>query len=548
MNDQEPNRPALKFSSRFLELTENFKFDLELDSVGRLTGYIEKEVAGRIEKILPGILKESGCDAECVRVMMNAVVRRDFSEIDVSGNEDKMMMALGLSLTAERARTHLLTVVLERQEPARLAEIGMSPEARDIVINFLRDFPVVNAEFIRFKSMAMTGRKCAEQPPEAEQDSIRVARCLERVCEKLSKKNAKKIFGESGEDFASYLKILAASYRPPIAAGEPKARAAKKAFTNFIKKYPAHPLIVVPKMDNYIPVKNNINLGWDPELRVLWQSPKHRRISENLQSGCGVFVESAKRQFPDDVSAKNAGRLKKFQPIVCDELGSFGVNMTFRAEAFVQGNSFLLIRNCEEVELVAPLVEKIQEKFGHDWDSIITSRKFFEYVECQLMNHELGHKIYGDTRETARIFGADTHIKIEEHKADVLSAATLPDTLMVRAGQDFPGQERQAVNLAILGNALTCAELSPDSELGAYHQSAVATLNGLNEAGLLKFDKSNGQIDKKILERDLSKDFFSTRAREVLSLYRTARAGVKKAKTESRQKAKFLMEQKLTAA
>ncbi|MBI2446577.1 MAG: hypothetical protein HYV51_02010 [Parcubacteria group bacterium] len=549
--DAETWHLSLKFAHKYPGLKEDFEIGEEMRSVDTLVQGVEEKVAMRATENLSAILHQSSFTGEDQLAILKAVVKRDFSEIDFQLSDRNMVVALSLALVVEKARSNLTATILEKMNAEKLSILGMTPDQRDIIAELLRGFSSVDNEFLRFKIRAMKGEKYPERPVDAARESLCVTATLERLQKSLLQKGAENVFGESGNDFLIYIKNLSQSYRPVSNTGEVYTqrwrkrfvRRALNAFKDFTEKHPNHPLIIVPATGSYVET-SGVDLGFDPELRVLWQSPHELNDSLKLKDNVTFFADVIKRSFPEHISQADDDRIRKTNPIVCDDIGSFGVNMTLRAEALVWGDSFFIIRNREKAELFTPGKEVFKKIFGNEWDAIIDSPAFFNVMEQQVVNHELGHKIYEEIDESAaNNFGRGIYESIEEHKADLLSSATLSETSREYARKNFPQFPQEAINLSIIIDAVNCARFPSNGELGAYHRSAVALLNYLDERQLFVRDENGVRINKEMLKMDLGEEIFESQAETVLGLYRAIKGDSVKEKKQVRKYAEDLMSQ-----
>jgi len=549
--DAEAFKLSVAFAAKYGELKKGFTPKSDFESVGALVENADEHTAAHIKKILPELLREAGYDALAEKNMVAAVQERDYSGLQGEEKENDLITALSLVIPVERAQSALVAESLEKLEGETLKRFGMTPDGRDVVASLIRGITSANPEFIRFKARALKGEAYPKRPTDALRESLRIMNHLNEVARDIETRGARSVFGESGEDFVAYLKILADSYRPMTAGGEPytvtwhrqQEKKVEEAFNNFLGKYPDHPLIVVPVSWNYVKTKEDINLGYDPELRVLWQSPRDRQSSLEVTRTREIFTNLMYRHFEEYVSNEDMKYWNGVRPIVCEDIVSSGLNMAYRAEAFEAGDTFLLIRNFEERVLTEPVRKALREKCGEEYQKIIDDPVFIEFTEHYLVNHELGHKVLKKADTAIRkCLGRRAHVGLEEYKADILSAATLRDTLYARAEEKFPGKGQEVVTMVTIGVALSYKELSPDGETGPYRKSAEIFFKRMREEGLIgESEDGNLKIDTTLLQKDLTQHFISF-AREVLELYRLMETGTSLERERATQRAKELLE------
>lgn len=492
------------------------------------------------------MLKEEGYDDARSNAALAAVAGRDFSGVEALGRKDTIS-ALGLALTAERARAMMASESLERLDTKALSRFGMTEEQRNVIVMLQKALVPTNPEFLRFKARAMEGEDYPERPKDALRESRRTTRALERVRAYLEEKGAENIFGPNGKEFAAYLSTLEGSMRPLSEKGEPyaagwrtrHAKTAWEAFEHFVGDHPDFPLILLPRSEGGYVQTEAENLGAEPEMRVLWQSPEQRQRGEALRTVSSTFAGLLHEYFPEHVDEDDAEHIAGIRPIVADDLSSFGVNMTFRAEAqeFEKARAFLLIENRVRSELVEPVRENLWKAFGGAFDDIIQTPEFEEYLSIWPMQHELGHNVYGEESASVKRLGREAYDAADEHRADLLAGGILRDTLIDRAREQFGDRAELAVNLTIVGNAITCARETPGGDLNAYYHSAVAMLNRIAENGIISTEDGESRIDQTKLRENLSETIFLPQAREVLSMYGRASRGTDKEARDARAEA-----------
>ncbi|MBI2035938.1 MAG: hypothetical protein HYT12_04665 [Candidatus Liptonbacteria bacterium] len=528
--DAETDGLVRGFATRYLELKKPIEAGREPASLGDIVLDIEQVISRRVSAELAGRLKSGGYTEEQTRAIVDAAAKRDFSAVEQLG-EKETLSALGLGLTAEKARTALVADAIQGLDSSSLRRFGMTPEQRDIVVQLIKGLESADPEYVRFKARAMRGEKYPKRPTDALRESARVNRGLKQACETLEKQGTGKVFGEAGKDFLEYLGTLEASYRPLTQDGRAKglgshtrdAKEAWVAFQKFVGMHPDFPLIVLPKSDSYVKSEAE-NLGWDPEIRIFWQSPNQREKSRELQSACQRFVSSIQDNLPDHAEPSTMEQIAGIRPIVCDDIGSYGVNMTFRAEAqeFEKARAFVLIENRGRSERLDQARENIWGAFGHEWDDIINSPEFFNLMQAQLMNHELGHNLYGEESKEVLGLGRQAYDSIDEHKADLLAVATLHDVVRESSKQAFGERGEEAINLAIIADALTCSRQAPHGELDFYRVSAINILHRLEQNGVFENGSEGIGLNKEKLHENWSKKVFISQARELLDTYKLA--------------------------
>ena len=451
--------------------------------------------------------------------------KKDISSVEMNGDQDELKTTLGLALVAERVRSQVFTDTLERMNSEELVSLGMSEKLRDLIVPLFSGLSSIDTEFVRFKARALRSEPYSESSIDAVREQQRVVMVLQHFCEGIEVQGAESLFGDSGEDFVLFLRLLIESYRSVSVSGvafsdvemRERATLVKQAFVQFIKKHPDHSLMFIPKMFSYVETGEGVDLGFDPEIRVLWQSPEHKKQTEGFMRDSVVFGQSIHRQFPDLIIEEEAN-IDHYRPIICDDIGSWGVNMVFRAEGFEDTGTSFLIENRIRTALTEPMKEMIESIQGDIKMGEISTEKFQHTVKRFLLSHELGHQFYDDPRFKKEL--GDVYRPIEEHKAELLAACGFADISKENPQSDVDKQERTVLNLVILSNALLCAALSPDGELAAYYHSAIGILNSVSEQGVfVESDDGNVNVDFEKINGDFAK-MVGERARDVLNIYR----------------------------
>ncbi|MEK7090479.1 MAG: hypothetical protein AAB930_02745, partial [Patescibacteria group bacterium] len=370
---------------------------------GDLVGCVEKIVAERVRKAIPCLLEETGYKSFASETLVNVVGDRNFDAID-SKNEKEVFAGLGLALVAERARTRMTAEVLKDLQPEELMRFGMTPQQRDILTLFLEGMTPTDPEFIRFKARAMSGKPYPERPADALRESTRLANTLAKIRAVIEERGADTIFKEGDDAFLNYIAMLGRSYNPTTQIGEPftaawrkrHANAVKNAFEQFLEKYPNFPLIVLPAMDSYIPFKEKIAHGFDPEIRLFWQSPDQQKRAKEIEPFVTRYADTLRVAFPEHISQQTAEDIGRIKPLIADEIGGFGINIGgFRVEAQRIGKgeagNFFLFENRLEKNTIAPAKNALRKVIGEKWNIIVDSPAFDELIRGRLIIHELGH-------------------------------------------------------------------------------------------------------------------------------------------------------------
>jgi len=539
------------FATNFYRLVKESLPAIKSESMGDLVLNIENVVKNSVGKRLSEILVQKGYDEQKVSRIQKAICERDFSSVEMNGDQDELKTTLGLALVAERVRSQVFTDTLERMNSEELVSLGMNEGLRDLIVPLFSGLSSIDTEFVRFRSRALRSEPYLESSIDAVREQQRVIMVLQHFCEGIEVQGAESLFGDSGEDFVIFLRLLIESYRTVSVSGtafsdlEMRERAilVKQAFVQFIKKHPDHSLMFIPKMFSYVETGEGVDLGFDPEIRVLWQSPEHKKQTEGFMRDSVVFGQSIHRQFPDLITEEEAN-IEHYRPIVCDDIGSWGVNMVFRAEGFEDTGTSFLIENRIRTALTEPIKEMIGSIQGDAKMTEISTEKFQHIVKRFLLSHELGHQFYDNPRFKKEL--GDVYRPIEEHKADLLAACGFVDISKEDVQSDVDKQEKSVLNLVVLSNALLCAALSPDGELAAYYHSAIGILNCASEQGVfVESDDGNVNVDFEKMNGDFSK-FVGERARNVLKIYQNIDKTVQNSSEAQNVAERFMTEEPMS--
>lgn len=504
-------------------------------SVGDLVGRVEETVAERAREAIPRLIEKTDYRALTSEILTKAVCNRNFDGINAK-DEKEVFASLGLALVAERARTRATADALKNFQPEQLSRFGMTPSQRDIVTLFLEGATPTDPEFIRFKARAMSGNSYPERPTDSLRESTRLANTLAKIRAIIEEKGADTIFEEGGEAFLDYVAVLERSYNPTTEAGAPftsawrtrKEHDVNKAFEKFLETYPNFPLIILPAMDSYVPFEKDTAHGFDPEIRLLWQSPDQRERAREIEPFIARFAETLQTTFPEHVTRETAEEISRIKPLIADEVGGFGVNIGgFRVEAQAIGEGeanklFFLFENRLEKNAVVPAKNALRNVLGVQYHNVIDSPQFTELIKGRLILHELSHSLYeyeGDA--------PDDLDDIEEMKADVIAYAAFHDVFGQYARKHFGKNANIAMNLAILGDPLSVySSLDPQGEWRPYWMSSLTALNLAAEHGFIIRSKETGKVafDDRALAKNMSKEIFSPHAEKILQIFKDALA------------------------
>ncbi len=513
------------FATKFHRLVKESLPTSKPESLGHLVLNIENVVKDVVGNLLSEFLAQKNYDERRIARIQKAVCMRDFSSVEIEGDTDELITTLGLALIAERVRSQVFTETLRHLNPEELASLGLREKLRDLIVPLFSGLSSIDTEFVRFKARALRSEPYPDSAVDAVGEQQGIASVLRQFYDGVEEKGAEVLFGDSGEDFLVFLKLLIDSYQTVSPSGivfsdlemKERAKNVKQSFAQFIKAHPDHCLMFVPKMFSYVETGEDVDLGFDPEIRILWQSSEHKKETAGFMQDSVAFYQSIREQFSDLMTGTNVTHIDSYRPIVCDDIGSWGINMVFRAEGFEEGGTSFLIENRIHTALTEPIKEII-DFIQRDRKIVsIPIEKFEHAVKRLLLSHELSHRFFDAEYLKERL--GDVYRSIEEQKADLLAACGFAAMDQKETESVEDKQEHIFLNLIILGNALLCSSLSSTGELAAYYHSAIGILNCAAERDIfvewangtvtLDFQKMNGDFAKIVGER----------ARKVLTIY-----------------------------
>lgn len=538
------------FALRYNEL-KNQTETKDITSLLDLVGRIEEEVKTRVKEVLSDVLKERRIPETDEEALLAATGDRDFSGIDFT-HKEKLVTALGLAMVSERARTQTMMEALGALDEQGLSIVGMTPEQRDVAVELLRVARAANPEYIRFKARSLAGEKFPEYPVDAIREEHRIAEGIQKVRELIAEKGSEHVFGEAGPAFVEFLELYEKGYRSIdennrqlIKKGTRERRYTefRKAFEKFMKEHPDFPLILFPRGDKYVSETSGLALGRDPEIRISWQSPDMKEETQELVGVRDDLARYLTERFGPLLEEGDGKRIKTNRPLVAGDLGYFGIGIQMRAEAQELEGTSILFKNAM-IENRVSTRKTMRELFGENVSEIVDSPAYLETADTAMMVHEWGHQVHSPEKTRGAKNLGKSENKINEMKSDLIAHAAFYPVFERRARELYGNRAREALNMYTISYALDLARtIAPNSEERPYYISALAVLNRLERAGIIKKEGEKAVLDlERIKNEDLSASVFESQLEELLTIYHEAETGPEGNRKEIRERARTLGE------
>lgn len=467
--------------------------------------------------------------------LVNAVVSRDISLLDTE-DPDLRTTALGLAHVVDRARTDSIRSVLYGADNEALQKMGLDKKTATIAADLLGIFNKTNAEFLRFNAKGNLGVPLdIDAHPDVLPEYNLVASGLVTLIDKLQKVDKK---SETDMDFITFMSELR-SFFTTTTEGDvyvahadmqkrDRLRVLKNAFSAFYLKHPEFPIVIASERFNYVGAAasdnagEDLHMGDDPEIRILMQTPENQRRNEELKNR---YAELLEQIYPTLIPSGVSELIKSKIPLETVDLGAYGVNLQRPAEQQAgsdEQDPFILIMTYPEI--IKNFNDRSQVYLGEllpdptKYEQVRSNDNFRVLKDLVIQLHEYGHMVYvlsGEPKDKME----DDDIQWYELKSDLLSMIMSSEVLAATADQMFPGQGREALNLAMITYIVdNYVSSSPTAEDAPYYNSGRTILATLSEVGLLKTVGDKIQLNEPMLKENLGYQLQFLGA-EVLALY-----------------------------
>jgi|GEM_PF-5812129 len=532
--------PVFQFAREgYRELRRDVPIPEHPETASEMVRTVQDEIYDRTANYIPKVLEKTSWGGD-ERAFIEAVTERNYSGINL---KDAAMTktALGLSLVSERAGAATMSEALKSLSPEDLERFGMDGEVRDILADSIPRFTASNAEYMRLWARALGGEGRADRPVDAVREHVRMGRALEDMKTRFADTKWLEGFGDAREEFLGYLEKLEGAYRPFNKDGEPytrvyRDRLIKEAYDSFLDFYKAHPefpLVLIPQNDSILgeDVEVEGSLGYDPEIRILWQSEREREIAGTVEGLRGDFTSALGELFPDLVKEEDLRVVEKSRAIVGNDLAALGANMKFRgvAQEGEDRNWNILIENAQWREYTRPAKEKLKKLIPAQMHDLVDDSSFGDLMNMLSFFHEFVHRIYSDQSKSAERLG-DLNDRFAETKSDTVARTVFSRVMNGEAERRFGSRAQEAMNLAMLGDDLVnYYDGNPEGEDAAYWFGASSRLTILAEQGMFIKTQDGVGIDQEKLKENWS-TILVPYAREILEMYAKAESDLKGAK------------------
>ncbi|MEK7630977.1 MAG: hypothetical protein AAB417_03035 [Patescibacteria group bacterium] len=531
--------PVFQFAREYYrKLRKDIPLADHPETVNELVRSVQDEVYDRTAMYIPEVLKDTAWSGSEEK-FTEAVTGRNYSSIDL---KDAAMTktTLGLSLVSERACAATMSEALKGLAPEDLERFGMDTDVRDIIADAIPRLTASNAEYVRLWARALGGEGRENRPIDAVREHARMNSALEDMKTRFAESAWLKDFGDTGEEFLGYLDTLQGAYRPFNKEGEAysavyRDRLVKETydlFLDFYKAHPEFPLILMPQSGSMLSDDVEVkNLGFDPEIRIVWQTARERGISATVEGLRGDFSDALGKSFPDLIKKEDLAVIAESRAIVGNDLAALGINMKFRgvAQDGEDRNWNLLIENAQWREYTKPAMEKIKKLVPAELREVVEDRSFGDLMNMLSFFHEFVHRIYSDESKSAKRLG-DLNDTFAESKSDTLARIVFTKVMQKEARQRFGDQAQEAMNLAMLGDDLVnYYDGNPDGEDYPYWLGASARLGVLAEKNVFIKTGDAVSIDEFKLREDWGA-YMMPLGRELLQMYASAESDLKEAK------------------
>lgn len=486
----------------------------EAENIGDFVYEVYERTKEKSGAAMAEVLKSAGfTDEEENKLFIQSVMERSFVEA-VESNKESLFTALGLSLVFERAVNRNTAELLASLDDERLRSFNMTSQECDIVADLLKILSAANPEYLRFKAQAIGGVQDREFK-DAFREEKRIFLGFDKLIQDIkTKPSGEKNFGMDAAVFLEYLGILRESYRATEEDGtayspeEKKEQAVKaqKAFIDLVKNNPQAALLILPKIESYI----EPGLGFDPEFRILWRDMEREKESRQIIEMRDGFIQQSRDLFGDKLQERDLEKLGAVFPIICDDIGSFGVNIHSRAEAQSFGEDLIIFyQNIRSRESTPKERKSLRKIFGANENAIIDSEHYDSLATMLVALHESAHFLYPEKSEAVKNMGVKIDTAISEAKSDIFARLFSYALLGDFAKEKFGARANRALNLVMIGDAIRILETySSSGDDKPYYLGAVMSLNTLADQGLFKKDKKGKLVvDETKLDDDFSSAF-----------------------------------------
>lgn len=575
---EETTYPIVRdLATRYLRLRDSAqeREDLETErdlkdihSVDELRLLVNERVSERFKlelsdvlahKPLPGASRDSTEQKDVLEQITTAVATYDFSSFGESDPE-LHKLALGCAAIAERARTSAIERALKDMEPADLERFTMTAPQRDAVVSLLHACTKLNAEYLRHKSRVMSSAPYEAQAVDSVRERMHLVTQLEAFQVKFTEQSrTTPVFGEHEDRLLqTYIESIAQAYTPFDTNGNPVGNETQQklienahhAFYDLYSTSQSMPLIIAPPLVHYdasaavtpdegmgehVHEEAWRQYGYDPELRLYWQSADLAKRQEIYHAARDTFADVIEATCHENVEA-----VRSKVALVGHLLGAGGISMSeapLGQEDTERQNSTSLERNEHRIRGMVLIVERppqevrdeffaALEHFGINDTStklIIENESFPDLYAQMISLHEFGHAVAGD-----RTTGADKLDSLDdslmELKSDLAMAYTTPLVLEQDARIAFGDSWKRSLNTMSVIDVLRSRQLYAGPEISSddpYAMSCAYQCKLLLNCGVLTRTETGYVIDTNKISDDLSSVFHEPYLK-VLELYRAA--------------------------
>lgn len=525
---------------------------------------IRELVEERVGKTIRKELSELFLDAEAqkrwkpkdIEFLIKATTEGSF-ENAVPERNALYTTALGLSLVAERARTETMSRAFEALGTENLERFGISPSQKVVMQGLLSAIPKLNAEYLRHRIHIRDKNPYSDQPVDTLRERRFIAKKFSEIAENVEELGkAAPIFGSQEKDgaFKEYMKAIAVSYEPlengaPLSRDEQKKRMeiTQENFLRLHTEFPDFPLIVFPAFSHYEADDASEkdggeweDFGFDPEIRLYWQSTEARNKQPAFHAIRDEFAEKIAELYP----AIPMENVKKYRVLIGELIAASGINLKEKTTSQEEKNIILMTEGAPDAsDRKAEEFLKCFLQDPRDRD-IVGHPAFRDLIQRETALHEFGHGLYPEASEAADALG-DRDDDLCEKKSDIAMWALAVPLLKDFAEEHFPGSATRAIQLALLYDALRLWRGVGGSD-PAYDLSSFSVLDLLEKEGVLVERDGKPIVETTKLDEDLS-GRFRPELGAVLQVYQKAASGFPKNIREAKDEARACTVMKPTA-
>ncbi len=507
-------------------------------STADVTSHAETEVTRAIQDLLPALLAKTTLTQEDQDAVVRAAAERDFSGISTD-NPEAMKAALLSCLLAERSRTDITVHALRSLSPENLAHLGMSSEVRDALAEALPQLTASNAEYMRAMIRGMDGADRSEIPVDAFREWKRLGKAVDAMRTQLESSTFVTEQGQVGSDFLAYLELIKNSLEVyDVQTNSPYTKekrdelveAARLAFVGFYKAHPDFPLILLPASDTYVNQgfseerQDKADLGFDPEMRIVWQAPQERAKAELLENIRLPFADALVQKYPHLLTAQDVQEIQNTRVIIGQDIAAAGINMKYHAPAQRGEQTTFLFENTQKAEYNLPALDKIKKMVPEEFHSLLDGQDFSDVLNNLVICHELVHEIYPSESEFVKTI-QEVNELLKETKSDTLARVVFQQLFAEKAQEKFREATTVMLNLAMIADDLqTLSNSSKTDESSAYWTGTVTRLTLLMQRGVIVQSDHGFTIDISLLSQDIG-EIYSNYGEIILSSYDQAKQG-----------------------